>query len=184
MAHGLHNLFDQRNLQYNYEQGELQLIAKSTGILPMLYSSLITAQDFRANFSFRLPPNQSGGTYGLIFRSDNDADRALHSYLLLGISPAKRSIDLLTFLDDKWDPVKSVPIPEEAISSFLETNHVRLDVIDSTVRVFINGLEVAYFENVKLIQSGMLGLFISSDDANGGSVFFSHLDVYPESSTR
>ena len=179
-AHGLHKLFDQRNLEFRYEQGELRLIAKSAGILPVLYSSSITAQDFRANFSFRIPAKQAGGIYGLIFRCDHDADRILDSYVLLGISPDERKVHLWTFLDRAWDSIKTKDLPMAVTLHLSETNHVRLDVIGSMVRVFINDLEVAYFENLKLVESGMLGLFISTKDNAGGSVLFSHLDVYPE----
>ena len=178
----LHTLFDREFAEVEHGPDGLKVTARARGVLPFLYGSRQQAGDFRAVLDFALLTPGGKGSAGLIFRSDPDTgDDTLTSYHLVGLNVGGGELWVRTFKDGEWPDNFNFRKPLEA--GVLQTDGVqklRVDAVGKRARVFVNNRHIDYFDLGPGLDSGMIGIYVSSLEPEGFALQFRRLTVSAE----
>lgn len=112
--------------------------------------------------------------YGIIFRSDDEAE-GLAYYYLINLQPAYNTGKLLVW-DRDWGTQTALTVPPDALAT-TGSNHLRIEARDSTFRVSINNVFVGEIQNFTLPEPGIFGLSLVAANAPE-MVCFDNLAIY------
>lgn len=142
-------------------------------VLPAMYT-----QPFLADFvlDVEIIPQQvsSNSQYGIIFRSDDEAD-GLAYYYLLNLQPASQTLELLVW-DRDWGTQATVSVPPGILNES-GPNHLRLEAHKSTFGIAINGVFVQEIQNFTLPEPGIFGLSLIAANPSE-TVCFNNFFIY------
>jgi serine/threonine protein kinase len=168
-------LFGSGYMTFEAVDGRGQLTAISPNVvLPAMYDAP-SVGDFIAEFSFQAEAATHDSAYGLIFRSDDVASGGLAYYYHLVIKPANGVVNLNAW-DGTWVAGSAFTV-EPGVVRPTDTNHVRLEVVGSNFRLFINGVFVFEHTDTTLTAPGIFGLSIVSTQESE-TVYFDNLKIY------
>jgi len=167
-------LFGSPYMAFDQTTGQGCVTALQPGlVLPAMYSQPVLA-DFVLDVDIiprQVSPNSQ---YGIIFRSDDEADGLVY-YYLLNLQPAAHKLELLVW-DRDWGTQAAVSLSPD-ILAINGVNHLRLEAHESTFGITINGVFVQEIQNFTLPEPGIFGLSLIAASPSE-TVCFDNLAIY------
>lgn len=173
-------LFSDDFMRYYHAEGK-GVIENSgfSGILPILFPNT-KVKNFIAEFDFMMPESPDDSGCGIIFRADPEFSDGLDIYYALFLYPKANIVRMSIWLDNQMIQSPLVnPKPTFRIGD--EFNHIRLEVKEVNMRVFLNDAFVMGFDEDTHLKPGLIGLFLfpspSIAEGNSDYVFYDNLKV-------
>jgi hypothetical protein len=151
-----------------YEDGALHITVR----MPNLFVWSAAGrhfEDFTVEVDGRLVEGPADGTYGIIFRQQDN-----YNFYEFDIS-ADGYYALIRFADGQWQPIVDWT-PTNVIQQGRSLNRLRVDAVGNTIRVYVNGQLLASV-NDPSFRSGDIALVAGTDDVAGTHVAFDNLKV-------
>ena len=120
-------------------------------------------KDFVVEYDLIIGSPKPKNKYGVIFRSD-DVPGGLDYYYRISLKPIDKVIELTVWDDNEWVRVDESDIPKQYLNSG-ETTRIRMEILDNTFKVFLDGEFVHEFNDDILPSAGILGISLGSYDA-------------------
>lgn len=174
-------LFSDQYMQYYHSEG-LAVIESTTqaGFLPIIFPDL-EVKNFTAEFDFMMPEASEDSYCGIFFRSESDISDGLDAYYALFLYPKENSLNMGIWIDGQWIHSPNLN-PDPPFKLGYEFNHIRLEVLDSSMKIYANDSFVSGFEEDTISEPGLIGLFLfpSASVMDGGFeyVLFDNLKVW------
>ena len=167
-------LFGKPYMAFDQTTGQGCVTALQPGlVLPAMYSQPVLA-DFVLDVDIIPQQVSPKSQYGIIFRSDDEAD-GLAYYYLLNLQPASNTMELLVW-DRDWGTQSAISVPPGVMADN-ESNHLRLEAHESTFAIVINGVLVKEIQNFTLPEPGIFGVSLISATPSE-TVCFDNLAIY------
>jgi membrane protein CcdC involved in cytochrome C biogenesis len=173
-------LFSEEYMRYYRAEG-LGVIESTTlsALLPIIFPD-IEVKDFVAEFDFMMSEAYEDSRCGIIFRSDSDISDGLDAYYALFLYPKANTLNMGIWIDGQWIHSPSL-ILDPPFKVGYEFNHVRLEIKEESMKVYVNGSFASGFDEDTLLEPGLIGLFLfpsaSVTDGNSDYVLFDNLQV-------
>lgn len=175
-------LFGSNHMSFVSENGQGVLTGNTANVvLPAMYD-MLTARDFIAEFDLIPPLVPTGGSYGLVFRSD-DAPGGLAHYYLIVLNAQTNRAAFMTYRDGTFARSDTAAFAPGLLQSG-KTNRVRVQAADKLFRADINGVMVYNTRDVLLPNAGYFGLAMLTGSTVPDTARFDNLLIYANESTQ
>ncbi len=151
-----------------YEDGALHITVR----MPELFVWSAAGrhfEDFTVEVDGRLVEGPANGTYGIIFRQQDN-----RNFYEFDIS-ADGYYALIRFVDGEWQPIVDWT-PTNVIQQGRSLNRLRVDAVGNSIRVYVNGQLLASV-NDPSFRSGDIALVAGAGHVAGTHVAFDNLKV-------
>jgi hypothetical protein len=168
-------LFGPNMMSVQNANGEGQITAKSTGILPAMFDELLL-DDFIVECGMRAETAPSGARYGFIFRAADVKNGGIAKYYALLLDPNQNIAQMNWWMEGRWMMNSEQPVPA-GLLKVGRKSRITLEAVGGQFRVFINDRLATEF-SMDGLTIGRLGLCLFAPDATTWTVHFDNLQVY------